>query len=212
MSETTTAVIENVPALITAAKDLWSTPAGAGVVILIVFIGLFYKIAQHPLFQSLMSQREARLKKLDAYLESASPNKSCMAVAADIRDALVFQAATGIYAEEKQRKGLVRLRDNAGASWLDMKRAQRFIDYSTSPLSMKKLKVLDHVGYWWNVAMMWSFVVMAAVVLVAAFMYEPSISMIIGAVLLAAVLIFFAAWSIMQNLPMNAAKRIIRAK
>lgn len=208
MSETTTAVIENVPALIAVARDLWSTPTGAGAVMFVICIALAYKLAQHPLFQSFMSQRDARLKTLEAYLESASPNKSATGVVAEVRDALIFQVATGIYAEEKQRKGLVRLRENANATWLDMKRAHRFIDYSTNPLSMKKLKWTDTVGYWWNVFMMWVFVALAAIVLVAVFTYKPSPAMVIVGAIIAAVLVVCAAWTVMQNIPVNAAKRI----
>lgn len=209
MSEVLKAAVENSPTLISAVRELSATTLGAICLLGIAVAVAIYKCTQHPLFVSFLGRRDARAKHFEAYLMSSASDKSCKAVVADVRDAMIFQDATGIYAEAKWRKGLVKLREAKSASWLDMKLAKKYMELKANDtIVIRDFTKGDRAGYWWNVAMMVIFVIWALIVFIAALVSKPSLENVLLAIALSIALVVCAAGIIMQNQPLSAAKRL----
>lgn len=212
MSEASASAIENLPALITAIKDLLSTTAGTIVVSIAVIAFLLFKVFHLPAFQAFMGRKELRTKVLQDYLSSTPTDTITKDVAAEMRNAAVFEAATGIYAEGKWRSGLVTLHNkHPDTTWYQMRRAYRYMDMRPDgTVFVRKFTPWDRMERFFNIAMMAVFLFSGAILITAALVLKASPAEVTASIVAGVLAFGMAMWSLAQNLPMTAARKVGR--
>ena len=146
---------------------------------------------------------------LKEHSTSTSEEVYCKSVVEDIRDAMIFEKATGIYAEKNWRKGLVELHDQTGVSWTTMKRARKFMNMeSDGTVFIRVFKLGDQIEAWFNAVMTLVFVAMSTLVLITILLLEPTASGMLTAIPLSMLLFGCAAVLAFQNSPKHAATAI----
>lgn len=201
--------VEGLPAIVETIRNLLSTPVGSVVLAIFVFSYLVIKVPQVPLIQSLIGRKASRLMWLKEHSISTSEEVYCKSVVEDIRDAMIFEKATGIYAEKNWRKGLVELHDQAGVSWTTMKRARKFMRIeSDGTVFIRVFKLGDQIEAWFNAVMTWVFIAMATVVLITAPLFKPTVLSLLSAIPLCILLFGCAVGAAFQNAPKHAATTI----
>ncbi|QBE66347.1 hypothetical protein [Pseudoduganella lutea] len=201
--------IDSLPAIVEILKELLSTTIGSTVLAIFLFIYLLIKVPQLPLLRSLLSRKESRLKWLNDYSTTSRDEEFCKNVVEDIRDALIFEKATGIYAERAWRKGLVELHDRTGVSWVTMRRARKYMDIAIDgTVFIRQFKLGDRVEARFNTVMMWLFLAIATLLFITIMLFEPSVSLGAAGLLVTFLLVGFAMGAAHQNWPMHAANAI----
>lgn len=124
---------------------------------------------------------------------------------------MIFEQATGIYAEKIWRKALVDLQGETKMSWDTIKKARRFMKLnSDDSIVIRKLTLCDKIDSWFNAAMTWLFIAMATILLISAFVLEPTIETIATAIVISFLLFACAVGAALQNAPKYAAAAIGR--
>lgn len=197
--------IDGLPAFTTTVRELLGTTVGTLVFAAFLFSYLVIKVPQIPLFQWLIGLKASRLKWLTDHSTCMTDEVFCKAVVEDIRDAMIFEKATGIYAEKNWRKGLVELHDQTGVSWLTMKRARKFMSLELNgKVSLRGLTVGDRVEAWLNAAMAWVFLAMATLTFITLILIAPKLSIILTGIFLIIILFGCAIGAAVQNSPKYA--------
>lgn len=129
---------ETLPNVVEIMLKLFSTTTGMITFAIFVLVFLPVKVPQLPLVQWFNERRSKRLKFFQENLSLITDKKFCKTVVEDVRNAIIFQHATKIYAEQSWRKGLVELHDKTGVSWITIKRAHRLMDISLDGIVLIK--------------------------------------------------------------------------
>jgi hypothetical protein len=129
-----------------------------------------------------------------------------------MRNAAVFQAATGIYAEGKWRKGLVKLHDkHPDTTWLLMRRAYRYMDMKPDgTVFVRDFNLWDKLERGFNIFMMLMFLSIGAGLIIAALVLKGSAAEVFASTIGGIFSFALAMWSLAQNLPMTAARKVGR--
>lgn len=197
--------IDGLPVVVTTIRELLATAIGTAVFAVFVFSYLAIKIPQIPLFQWLIGLKASRLKWLTEHTACISDDVFCKAVIEDIRDAMIFEKATGIYAEKNWRKALVELHDLTGVSWVIIRRARKFMSLGADgKINIRALTYGDRIEAWFNAAMAWLFLGMATLTFISILLIEPRLPVVLTGVLLLIVLFGCAFGAAIQNLPKHA--------
>lgn len=131
--------------------------------------------------------------------------KFCKTVVEDVRNAIIFEYATKIYAERRWRKGLVELHDNTGVSWSTVKRAHRFMDIRLDgTIFIKEFTAFDKFDKLFNNLMI-VFFLLAVFVLIIGFIYNPNILSILQVLVFCIFSCGIATFSAFQKIPIYAA-------
>lgn len=211
MTDTVEAILKSVqtlPQLVMAFEALAATTVGAMVLAIFLFIYLLTKVPQLALVQSMQKKKAERRTLLEEYLANPSRDPSCEAVVKDQRDGQIFEIATGINAEKKWRDGLVDLHNRSNVTWLEMRRAWRYMDFEgANVLQIRKFTGWVRAEKYYNYFMALGFVMMGTFTFILAAIQPPSSSALL-AFLLSAALFAMAIWAVTQNLPMAAADKI----
>ena len=198
--------IDGLPAIAETIQKLLSTTPGTISLIVFLVLLLIIKIPQIPLIQSFNERKVKRLKLLQDHAASSTDELFCKSVVEDIRNAIIFEQATRIYAEKNWRKGLAELHDKTNVSWVVMKRAHRFMDIRLDgTIFIREFTWTDRFDSLFNSIMTWIFLILAAVVFIVGFIFKPSPLSIIYAMLLGFLLFGFAITAAFQNLPKSSA-------
>jgi hypothetical protein len=197
--------------MVETIRTLIGTPLGSSILAIVLFAYLLVKIPQLPLLQSILGRKESRLKWLNDNLTSMPDEAFCKSVLEDIRDAMIFEKATGMYAEKTWRKGLVDLHDRADVSWLTMRRARKFMDIEPDgTVFIRDFTWSDKFEAGFNTAMTWAFMSMATIVLITVLVVRPSLSFALTAIPLSLLLLGCAIGIAFQNASKHAADEINR--
>jgi hypothetical protein len=200
-------ILQSLPELVKTLEALASTTVGA-IILAVVFFGyLLTKIPQLALIQSMQKKKEEQKKLLEEYLVNSSSDPSCVAVLKDQRDGRIFEVATGINAEKKWRDGLVDLHNRTDVTWLQMRRAWRYMELAGTELKIRPLTGWDRTEEVYNYIMAFFFFIMGTFTIILAVIQPPSL-FVLMALLLASGLIALAIWAVAQNLPIAAARKI----
>lgn len=203
--------IEGLPSLLKTIQDLLGTTLGSVGLAVFVFVSLLSKIPQSTLLQSYIARKHARIKWLS---EHSTPDEQyCRGVVNDVKSAMIFEQATGIYAEGVWRKALVDLQDETKMSWDTIKKARRFMELAPdNSIVIRQLSLFDKIDSWFNAAMTWLFIAMATILLISAFVLKPSIETIATAIAVSVLLFACAVGAALQNAPRHAAATIGRKR
>jgi hypothetical protein len=198
--------IDGLPAVAEVIQQLLSTTVGTISFIVFVLLLLVIKIPQIPLFQSFYDRKLKRLRLLEEHYASCTDDLFCKTVVEDIRNAIVFEHATRIYAEKNWRKGLVELHDQTNVSWVIMKRARRFMKIgSDGSIFIRDFTLADKFDDLFNSIMTWVFLTIGVIVFVVGFIFNPTPLSIFYAMLVATLLFGLAVIAAFQNLPKSSA-------
>jgi hypothetical protein len=161
--------LKHLPELVKLLQGLVESTIGAVVLAIYLLIYVFNKIPHLAVIQSWKKKKEERTKALEAYMTDEDADTSVKAIIRDQRDARHFELATGIHAEKKWRDGLVDLHTRSNATWLEMKRAWRYMDFDPSgALQIRKFTSWDKFDAGYNIAMAACLVIGAALVFILA--------------------------------------------
>jgi hypothetical protein len=198
--------IDGLPAIAETIEKLLSTTTGTISLIVFLFLFLIIKLPQIPLIQSFNERKSKRLKLLQDHASSSTDELFCKSIVEDIRNAIIFEQATRIYAEKNWRKGLAELHGKTGVSWVVMKRAHRFMEIRLDgTVYVRDFTWTDKFDYVFNLIMTWTFLVLAAVVFIVGFIYKPSPLSIFYSAILGVILFGFAITAAFQNVPRSSA-------
>ncbi|GGY48976.1 hypothetical protein [Pseudoduganella albidiflava] len=201
--------LEDLPSLLEVIRTMLSTALGSLVLGIVIFIYLVIKVPQVPLVQTLIGRKESRLKYLTESIACAADEPFCRTVVQDIRDAMIFEKATGIYAESKWRRGLVEMRDVTGVSWIIMRRARQYMDMNANGvLYIREFSLADRFEYRFNIMVMWIFLCSAVVSFLGALLLKLGLEITVASILVAILLVGSAMWAATQNWPQEAASNI----
>jgi hypothetical protein len=202
---------ETIPTVIATVRELLGTTAGTIALGVAVFFVIIFKLLHSPMFQAYVGRKATREKALEGYLASGSQDATTKSVVADLRNALMFQTATGIYAEEKWRKGLVKLHDNAGVNWLLMSRAFTYMDIKPDgTVYVKKFGAFDYLELVFNILVALASLASGAFLVIVALKYAENPEALFAFFICGVFLFITAMWFMTQTLPMAAAAKIRR--
>jgi uncharacterized integral membrane protein len=200
-------IAKSLPELVKLLETMVSSTLGAITLAAVLFGYLLTKIPQLALIQSMQKKKEEQKKMLEEYLANPSSDASCVAVLKDQRDGRMFEVATGINAGKKWRDGLVDLQNRKDITWLEMRRAWRYMELVGSEVKIRSFTKWDKAEERYNYFMAFVFVIMATFTFILASIQQPSLYVLL-AFLVSGVLIALAVWAIAQTLPIRAARKI----
>lgn len=199
--------IEGLPSIVETVLGLLSTATGSIGLAIFIFIYLLSRVPQSTLAQSFFSRKKSRISWLKDL--SLSDDQRCRSVVEDIRNAMIFEQATGIYAENIWRKGLFDLHDRAQVSWTTMRRARKFMEIrSDGSIYIRLFTISDQIEAWFNATVTWVFIAMATIVLISVLVLNPTILTISTGMPLSVFLYACAVGAAFQNAPKHAANII----
>lgn len=201
--------ITGLPVIAETISKLISTIPGMITLSVFALFVLLVKVPQVPLIRSFSQRKITRLKMLQEHLSTSTDELFCKSVVEDVRNAIIFEQATKIYAENTWRQGLVDLHDKARVSWVTMKRAHRFMDIALDgTVFLKDFTLANKADRIFNFLMTWIFLLLAAIVIIAGFVFSPSWASTSQAMLLGLFFFCVAVMAAFQNLPADAATQI----
>ncbi len=197
--------IADLPATLQTIRELVLTPLGTWLLALVVFGFLVVKAPQVPVVQWLIRFKLTRLDWLKEHAANTTDDIFCKEVVGDIRDAMIFERATGIYAERNWRQGLVELHNMTGVSWITIRRARRYMRMELdNKIHIRPLKFIDHLGAWLNATMAWILMGFATFLFISLVVLTFSLAQIMTGILMIALMLSCAYGSAIQNAPKHA--------
>lgn len=136
------------------------------VAVLVISANYLFKLMEGGVFSHYISQKRKRVEVLTASLADINADPNYSSVVRDILEAEQFQAATGIYAERKKRRGIVELynRTSAHVSWEVIRRAKEFLFFdSFGDVTMRKPSFYESSLFWVTFIGGWAFYFVATI-------------------------------------------------
>lgn len=187
---------------------LLGTTTGTFTFSIFALVFVLVKVPQLPLVQWFNERKSKRLKFFQDHFSLITDDKFCKTVVEDVRNAIVFEHATRIYAEQSWRKGLVELHDNAGVPWIAIKRAHRLMDIRLDgTVFIKEYTLFDKFDRIFNIFMA-IFFSLSVFFLIVGLIYKPGILSNLQALVFCLFSLSIATFSVIQNFPYYAADRL----
>lgn len=154
-------LIKSMPDFIKAMQVAMQTPWG-WIILLVLATWFFINKVFNNFFELLERKENKKLERLEKHLstnfnredvENIDYSKEENAVAKDIWDAIHFKNATGIYAERKLRKHLIRLYNSTSSNikWNTIKKASVYIEVcSCGDIYIRKMDFMEWFIYLYN--------------------------------------------------------------
>lgn len=212
-------LIKSMPDFIKAMQVAMQTPWG-WIILLVLATWFFINKVFNNFFELLERKENKKLERLEKHLSTnfnredvghVDYSKEENAVAKDIWDAIHFKNATGIYAERKLRKHLIRLYNSTSSNikWNTIKKASVYIEVcSCGDIYIRKMDFMEWFIYLYNGFVGIFFLISSfGLFLFALWLHPTSISLLylLGSAFFS---LFIAIFAFGQNLPNLAAKRI----
>jgi hypothetical protein len=208
--EDLTELIKNAQSLLNAVGTI--SPLGWVIFMAFLFWLFMNKNAIH-LFDLIKQKGDRRLKQLDSYLLTPDfCDKNTANAILDIRNALYFKSATGIYAESRTRDAYIRLHEATShlITWKHIRRAQLYLEVDANgKTTVKEMDLLDRISYRYNQFL--GYIILAISIFLIGLAILPgsrtltSFLFDFGSGVAAAL---FSAFIFSQNWPAYAAKKI----
>jgi hypothetical protein len=199
---------ETLPNVIEIILKLFGTTIGMFTFAVFALVFILVKVPQLPLVQWFNERKSKRLKFFQDHFSLITDDKFCKTVVEDVRNAIVFEHATKIYAERNWRKSLVELHDNTGVSWIVIKRAHRLMDIRLDgTVFIKDFTLFDKFDRIFNIFMA-IFFSSSVFFLIIGLIYNPGFLSNLQALAFCLFSFSIATFSVFQNVPYYAATRL----
>lgn len=193
-------------------------PYGEYIVPFLLVLSYFVKLVNKGFFLQMLGlleyKEKKRLEHINEYLSSdCTADPETAKIVRDLRDAHYFKVATGIYAEDRTRKALIKLHQETSHNilWKHIDRAKMYMSIDQDgKVTVCDLTLLEKIHYWFTGCAGWGSVTYGFYLMLVLLASAETKSWALFGLSVGCLLFFaiFAVFILSNNLPYHARKLI----